>query len=256
MGVPHYDFIIKKKMDFNTIIKNINTNAYKSSRECIDDIFLVFTNCYIFNPPDADIVSIARILEHRFRDKLERMHEVKTRCVKPKIRSKSKNSEMGTGTKELSQEVGIHGESQIAVKQEMEFTESDLLIIKEKAHILKCANGLLSEILNGLVIQFDALSTSVNRLVDLIDNKSEGESDVIVKDDEEMQLSVNEQTFSQENEHLLRIVSNLSEEYENAEQASSFETQQTGFYYNDLLEDLEIGHWLSPIGSDNENIKP
>ena len=36
---------------------------YKSSSEFAEDVRLIFTNCYRYNPPESDVVSMARKLQ-------------------------------------------------------------------------------------------------------------------------------------------------------------------------------------------------
>jgi hypothetical protein len=36
-------------MDLSTIKKRLETNYYYSSKECITDVNLMFTNCYLYN---------------------------------------------------------------------------------------------------------------------------------------------------------------------------------------------------------------
>jgi hypothetical protein len=38
-------------MDLSTIKKRLETNYYYSSKECITDVNLMFTNCYVYNKP-------------------------------------------------------------------------------------------------------------------------------------------------------------------------------------------------------------
>lgn len=38
-------------MDLGTIKKRLETNYYYSVKECITDVNLMFTNCYLYNKP-------------------------------------------------------------------------------------------------------------------------------------------------------------------------------------------------------------
>lgn len=38
-------------MDLGTIKKRLETNYYYSVKECITDLNLMFTNCYLYNKP-------------------------------------------------------------------------------------------------------------------------------------------------------------------------------------------------------------
>lgn len=41
-------------MDFGTIKKKLNNNAYDSGTEFLDDVELVFQNCKSYNKPGSD----------------------------------------------------------------------------------------------------------------------------------------------------------------------------------------------------------
>lgn len=56
---------MKQKMD---------NRAYKTAAEFAADVRLIFTNCYKYNPPDHDVVAMARklqdVFEMRYKDML------------------------------------------------------------------------------------------------------------------------------------------------------------------------------------------
>lgn len=49
-------------MDIGTVKMNTKSDACRSSRECLNDIFAVFTNSYIFNAIDTNIAGMGRRL--------------------------------------------------------------------------------------------------------------------------------------------------------------------------------------------------
>ena len=76
LKVPNYYEIIKEPMDFGTIQKKLKQDEYSSAKECIKDFNRVFTNCYIFNQPDDEVVAAAKDLEKFFLAKLKDMPEI------------------------------------------------------------------------------------------------------------------------------------------------------------------------------------
>merc|ERR1711912_200050 len=52
LGIPDYPKIITHPMDFGTIEGKLNSAAYETVDEWIDDVRLVFGNAKTFNPPD------------------------------------------------------------------------------------------------------------------------------------------------------------------------------------------------------------
>lgn len=51
LGLPDYEQIIKRPMDLGTIKRKLHAIAYRSRKEAVQDIRLVFTNAITYNPP-------------------------------------------------------------------------------------------------------------------------------------------------------------------------------------------------------------
>uniref|UniRef100_A0A8D8LRN1 Bromodomain-containing protein 2 n=2 Tax=Cacopsylla melanoneura TaxID=428564 RepID=A0A8D8LRN1_9HEMI len=66
LGLNDYHEIIKKPMDLGTVKSKMDAREYRSSKEFADDVRLIFTNCYKYNPPDHDVVSMAKRLQDVF----------------------------------------------------------------------------------------------------------------------------------------------------------------------------------------------
>ncbi|KAK6195468.1 hypothetical protein SNE40_000893 [Patella caerulea] len=66
LSLNDYYEIIKKPMDLGTVKKKMDNREYKSGTEFADDVRLIFTNCYRYNPPNLDIVSMAKRLQDVF----------------------------------------------------------------------------------------------------------------------------------------------------------------------------------------------
>lgn len=94
LNLPDYPKIIKHPMDLGTIKQRLNLKYYHSSAECIDDLFTMFKNCYIFNKPGDDVVAMAMKLERAVRDRLGNMPspEVELSCQKTSKQSRPANS--------------------------------------------------------------------------------------------------------------------------------------------------------------------
>ncbi|KAL0112338.1 hypothetical protein PUN28_011984 [Cardiocondyla obscurior] len=66
LGLHDYHEIIKKPMDLGTVKTKMDNRQYKTAHEFASDVRLIFTNCYKYNPPDHDVVSMARKLQDIF----------------------------------------------------------------------------------------------------------------------------------------------------------------------------------------------
>ncbi|KAJ6635487.1 Bromodomain-containing protein 4 [Pseudolycoriella hygida] len=66
LGLHDYHDIIKKPMDLGTVKRKMDGREYKSAPEFAADVRLIFTNCYKYNPPDHDVVTMGRRLQDIF----------------------------------------------------------------------------------------------------------------------------------------------------------------------------------------------
>lgn len=66
LGLHDYHDIIKKPMDLGTVKTKMDNREYKSGAEFAADVRMIFTNCYKYNPPDHDVVAMARKLQDVF----------------------------------------------------------------------------------------------------------------------------------------------------------------------------------------------
>ncbi|CAB3360095.1 Hypothetical predicted protein [Cloeon dipterum] len=73
LNLPDYYKIIKTPMDMGTVKKRLENNFYQSANECINDMNTMFTNCYVYNKPQEDVVHMAKTLEKLFLSKLSQM---------------------------------------------------------------------------------------------------------------------------------------------------------------------------------------
>ncbi|OAF64200.1 hypothetical protein A3Q56_08094 [Intoshia linei] len=71
--VSDYLSVIERPMDFTTILKKINNGEYSSPRLFVDDVRLVFTNCYRYNDEDSILVNSAQKSQRVFEYRLSRV---------------------------------------------------------------------------------------------------------------------------------------------------------------------------------------
>ena len=58
--------VIKKPMDLGTVRTKMEGREYRVPTEFATDMRLIFTNCYKYNPPEHDVVAMARKLQDVF----------------------------------------------------------------------------------------------------------------------------------------------------------------------------------------------
>ena len=61
-GLTDYPEVIKKPMDFGTVLKKIDSREYGSHDEVADDVRLVFTNATTYNRPGEPVHELANVL--------------------------------------------------------------------------------------------------------------------------------------------------------------------------------------------------
>ncbi|MEE6494537.1 hypothetical protein FKM82_001780 [Ascaphus truei] len=66
LGLRDYDDIIKQPMDLGTIKDKMENGQYKHTQEFASDVRLMFMNCYTYNPPENEVVNMARKLQDVF----------------------------------------------------------------------------------------------------------------------------------------------------------------------------------------------
>ncbi|XP_077335261.1 bromodomain-containing protein 3 isoform X2 [Lithobates pipiens] len=68
-----YHDIIKHPMDLSTVKKKMDARDYQDAQAFAADIRLMFSNCYKYNPPDHEVVAMARKLQDVFEMRFAKM---------------------------------------------------------------------------------------------------------------------------------------------------------------------------------------
>ncbi|XP_032993378.1 bromodomain-containing protein 3 isoform X1 [Lacerta agilis] len=68
-----YHDIIKHPMDLSTVKKKMDVRDYQDAQSFAADIRLMFSNCYKYNPPDHEVVAMARKLQDVFEMRFAKM---------------------------------------------------------------------------------------------------------------------------------------------------------------------------------------
>ncbi|XP_013384313.1 bromodomain-containing protein 3 isoform X2 [Lingula anatina] len=75
LGLHDYHDIIKKPMDLGTVKTKMDRREYRTAAEFAEDVRVIFTNCYRYNPPDSDVVLMAKKLQDVFELRYAKMPE-------------------------------------------------------------------------------------------------------------------------------------------------------------------------------------
>ncbi|XP_014016489.1 bromodomain-containing protein 3 isoform X1 [Salmo salar] len=68
-----YHEIIKHPMDLSTVKKKMDSRDYQDAQSFATDVRLMFSNCYKYNPPDHEVVAMARKLQDVFEMRFAKM---------------------------------------------------------------------------------------------------------------------------------------------------------------------------------------
>ncbi|KPM06423.1 Bromodomain-containing protein 2 [Sarcoptes scabiei] len=107
--IPDYHIIVKHPMDIGTIKKRLENDYYCSVAECINDLRLVFRNCYLYNKPEEDVVLMGKELEKFVFSKIALMPETEI-----ELPLKSKSLHKGKGFNESKSPINQIDQSMIA----------------------------------------------------------------------------------------------------------------------------------------------
>ena len=73
LGLHDYHLVISKPMDLGTVKKKMDNREYTDAIEFEFDVLSIFQNCYKYNQPEHDVVTMAKKLEEVFKSKMSRM---------------------------------------------------------------------------------------------------------------------------------------------------------------------------------------
>uniref|UniRef100_A0A671XD97 Bromodomain containing 4 n=1 Tax=Sparus aurata TaxID=8175 RepID=A0A671XD97_SPAAU len=73
LGLHDYHDIIKHPMDLSSIKAKLENRQYREPQEFAADVRLMFSNCYKYNPPDHEVVAMARKLQDVFEMRFAKM---------------------------------------------------------------------------------------------------------------------------------------------------------------------------------------
>ncbi|CAH4016738.1 unnamed protein product [Pieris brassicae] len=128
LGLHDYFDIIKKPMDLGTVKQKMDNRAYKTAAEFASDVRLIFTNCYKYNPPDHDVVAMARKLQDVFEMRYAKIPDEPIHAGVPHIDKGSSGSSSESGSESDSESDDSEEERNNKVK----LLEKELLALQEK----------------------------------------------------------------------------------------------------------------------------
>lgn len=66
LGIQDYRKIIQNPMDFGTIKENLKKHEYKSMRQFLQDVELVFRNCFLYNGEASQVSLMCKKVQEEY----------------------------------------------------------------------------------------------------------------------------------------------------------------------------------------------
>ncbi|XP_006863774.1 PREDICTED: bromodomain-containing protein 3 [Chrysochloris asiatica] len=104
-----YHDIIKHPMDLSTVKKKMDSREYPDAQGFAADIRLMFSNCYKYNPPDHEVVAMARKLQDVFEMRFAKMPDEPVEAPAPPVPAApvvSKGAESSRSSEDSSSDSG------------------------------------------------------------------------------------------------------------------------------------------------------
>ncbi|XP_061624842.1 bromodomain-containing protein 3-like isoform X1 [Phyllopteryx taeniolatus] len=147
-----YHDIIKHPMDLSTVRKKMDKGEYCDPQSFATDVRLMFSNCYKYNPPDHEVVAMARKLQDVFEMRFAKIPDEGVEASVPSTtplvskstassdssnnsssdESSDSEEERATRLAELQEQVGAAGQSQLKAVHEQLAVLSQAPVSKPK----------------------------------------------------------------------------------------------------------------------------
>lgn len=133
LGLHDYHDIIKKPMDLGTVKTKMDNREYKTAQEFASDVRLIFTNCYKYNPPDHDVVAMARKLQDVFEMRYAKIPDEPMGSIVVKGSSSSASSSGSESSSESDDSDEERTQKLVALQQELKAMQEQMRKLVEES---------------------------------------------------------------------------------------------------------------------------
>ncbi|XP_017711288.1 PREDICTED: bromodomain testis-specific protein [Rhinopithecus bieti] len=137
LGLHNYYDIVKNPMDLGTIKEKMDNQEYKDAYKFAADVRLMFMNCYKYNPPDHEVVTMARMLQDVFEKHFSKIPvepvESMPLCY---IKTDTTETTGRENTNEASSEGNSSGDSEDERVQRLEKLQEQLKAVHQQLQVL------------------------------------------------------------------------------------------------------------------------
>jgi hypothetical protein len=135
LGLHDYHEIIKHPMDLGTVKQKMDSRDYRSPEEFAADVRLIFTNCYKYNPPDHDVVAMARKLQDVFEMRYAKIPD-EPAAGAGSASAASKRETTSSVSSSSAEESSTDGESDNERERKLLQLQEQLRIMQEQMQVL------------------------------------------------------------------------------------------------------------------------
>ncbi|KAL0978981.1 hypothetical protein UPYG_G00178840 [Umbra pygmaea] len=192
-----YHEIIKHPMDLSTVKKKMDSRDYQDAQSFATDVRLMFSNCYKYNPPDHEVVAMARKLQDVFEMRFAKIPDEPIETTQPSttpVVSKSTESSESSGNTSSSDSSDSEEEraTRLAELQEQVGSEQQITVEHPNGNRAGKKNGCAKRFqLKAVHEQLAVLSQAPVSKPKKKKEKKEKEKDKKTKDKEKDKVKVN-----------------------------------------------------------------
>ncbi|XP_066548679.1 bromodomain testis-specific protein [Amia ocellicauda] len=136
LGLHDYHDIIKHPMDLSTIKKKMDERVYKDVQEFASDFRLMFLNCYKYNPPDHEVVAMARKMQDVFEMRFAKMPDFESVQLETPVPEKRDPSPSSDSSSESSSDSDSSSDTEEERVQRLARLQEQLKEVREQLQIL------------------------------------------------------------------------------------------------------------------------
>ncbi|KAL1131413.1 hypothetical protein AAG570_011030 [Ranatra chinensis] len=140
LGLHDYHDIIKKPMDLGTVKTKMDNREYKTAAEFAADVRLIFTNCYKYNPPDHDVVTMGRKLQDVFEMRFAKVPDDPPIGIGGPIPEKDETSSSGSESGSSSESDDSEDERArklVSLQEQLEAMQEQMRKLMEESNMKK-----------------------------------------------------------------------------------------------------------------------
>lgn len=117
LRIPDYPTVVKNPMDLSTVERKLNNLEYDTVDDFVQDVNLIFANCYLYNGRESPIAIFASNLESAFTSSLRYMPKENIKATPETHKDSAKKASPAKAKKEVVKKEDVKSQAPAAVPQ-------------------------------------------------------------------------------------------------------------------------------------------